>query len=219
MLPFYHIYLQYRQDNNAVEHFLLAFLRWQDAPSNESSGSFGSEPGSASSLRLPTRLKDWIRSFATMFPNPATGQDRHQPRRGTHTRTCGQCAAECPHIYTQSYQERYQLGDAYCRCDRVLPKCIYLVPWLGASCSTDPQVDPTLPGQFKKRMDLLPNFQPHTGVASSNASIVSSATESSVGDSPTDYFGLSELALAGKERFRTLPTSNVVNSKRWDSGV
>ena len=59
-------------------------------------------------------------------------------------------------------------------------------------------------------MDLLPNFQPHTGVASSNASIVSSATELSVGDSPTDYFGFGELALAGKERFRTLPTLNVV---------
>ena len=34
--------------------------------------------------------------------------------------------------------------------------------------------------------------------------MVSSATESSVGDSPTDYFGLGKLALAGGERFQNL---------------
>ena len=36
---------------------LLAFVRWQDAPSNESAGSFGGGPGSAPSLGVPTRLK------------------------------------------------------------------------------------------------------------------------------------------------------------------
>jgi hypothetical protein len=34
---------------------------------------------------------------------------------------------------------------------------------------------------FKKRMDLPPNFHPHTGVASSNASIASSTTVSTLG--------------------------------------
>ena len=50
------------------------------------------------------------------------------------------------------------------------------------------KLTPRYADSFKKRMDLPPNFHPHTGVASSNASIVSSPTESSVGDSPTDYF-------------------------------
>ena len=35
-----------------------SFVRWKDPPSNESSGSFGGELGSASSLRVPTCLKD-----------------------------------------------------------------------------------------------------------------------------------------------------------------
>ena len=54
-------------------------------------------------------------------------------------------------------------------------------------------------------MDLPPNFHPHIGVASSNVSIASSATTSSIGgDSITDYFGLGKPALAGEERFRNL---------------
>ena len=56
----------------------------------------------------------------------------------------------------------------------------------------------------KKRMDLPPNLHSHTGVASSNASIVSSTTVSTLGDSPTDYFGLEKPAVAGEERFRSL---------------
>ena len=51
-------------------------------------------------------------------------------------------------------------------------------------------------------MDLLPKFHPHTGIASSNALIASSATTLSVGDSQAYYFGLGKLALAGKEQFR-----------------
>jgi len=54
-------------------------------------------------------------------------------------------------------------------------------------------------------MDLPPNLHPHTGVvASSNASIASSITVSTLGDSPTDYFGLGKPAVAGEERFRSL---------------
>ena len=66
------------------------------------------------------------------------------------------------------------------------------------------KLTPRYADSFKKRMDLPPDFHPHTGVASSNASIVSSATKSSVGDSPTNYFGFGKPALAGEERFRNL---------------
>jgi hypothetical protein len=48
-----------------------SFVRWQDAPSNESSGSFG-RPGSAASLGIPTCLKDWIRGHPAMLPGLAT---------------------------------------------------------------------------------------------------------------------------------------------------
>jgi len=46
-----------------MEHILLAFVCWQDAPSNESSDSFGGGPGSTVSLGVPTRLKDWIQGY------------------------------------------------------------------------------------------------------------------------------------------------------------
>ena len=57
---------------------------------------------------------------------------------------------------------------------------------------------------FKKRMDLPPNLYPHTGVASSNASTASSTMVSTLGDSPTDYFGLGKPAVAGEGRFQSL---------------
>ena len=51
---------------------MLTFVHWQDAPSNESSGSFGGGPGSAASLGIPTHLKDWIRGYPAMLPGLAT---------------------------------------------------------------------------------------------------------------------------------------------------
>ena len=162
---------------------------WKDAPSNESSGSLGGGPGSASSLGVPTPLKDWIHGYPAMLPEPANrtrSQDRLQPRRGTctirvvsvrrnvriytpgiiksatswATRTAD-ATGNSPNVFTHSRDW-----------ERVAPPTLKLTPRYADS--------------FKKRMDLPPNFHPHTGVASSNASVVSSATESSVGDSPTD---------------------------------
>ena len=63
---------------------------------------------------------------------------------------------------------------------------------------------PRYADSYKKRMDLPPNFHPYPGVASSNASISSSTTLSTLGDSPTDYFGVGKPAVAGEERFRSL---------------
>jgi len=80
-------YLEYLRATNTMEHILLAFVRWQEAASNESSGSFCSGPGSAASLGVPTRLKDWIRGYPTMLPESATRSrcGRLQPRRGART--------------------------------------------------------------------------------------------------------------------------------------
>ncbi len=189
-----------------MEHVLLSFVRWQDAPSNESSGSFGGH-GSASSLGVPARLKDWIRGYPAMLPEPVTRskkQDRLQPRRGARTvrvvsvrrnvrmytpdlvksaaswatRHAG-VTGHTPNVFAQSRDW-----------ERIAPPTLRLAPRYADS--------------FKKRMDLPPNFHPHTGVASSNVSIMSSSTTSSVGDGSTDYFGLGKPALAGEERFRTL---------------
>jgi len=66
------------------------------------------------------------------------------------------------------------------------------------------KLTPRYADNFKKRMDLPPNLHPHTGVASSNASIASFITVSTLGDNPTDYFGLGKPVVAGEERFRSL---------------
>ncbi len=63
---------------------------------------------------------------------------------------------------------------------------------------------PRYAGSYKKRMDLPLNFHPHSGVASSNVSISSSTTVSTLGDGTTDHFGVRKPAIAGDERFHSL---------------
>jgi hypothetical protein len=190
-----------------MEHILLAFVRWQDAPSNESSSSYGSGPGSAASLGVPTRLKDWIRGYPAMLPEPATRSRKHdrlQPRRGARTmrvvsvrrnvrmytsdlvKTAASWASRPPSGVTHAPNVFFQSRDW----ERVAPPTLKLAPRYADS--------------FKKRMGLPPNFHPHTGVASSNASIASSTTVSTLGDSSTDYFGLGKPAVVGEEQFRSL---------------
>jgi len=84
---FHVTYLEYLHATSAMGHVLLAFVRQQDAPSYELSGSFGG-PGSAVSLEVPTRLKDWIRGYSAMLLEQVTQSrkpERLQPCRGAHT--------------------------------------------------------------------------------------------------------------------------------------
>lgn len=206
-LPFHHTYLQYLRVTHAMEHVILAFVRWQDAPSSESSGSFGGGPGSAASLGVPTRLKDWIRGYPAMLPEPSTRsrkQERLQPRRGARTvrvvsvrrnvrmytpdlvKSAASWASRPPSGVTHAPNAFAQSRDW----ERVAPSTLRLMPRY-----TD---------GYKKRMDLPPNFHPHPGVASSNTSISSSTTLSTLGDGPNDYFGVGKPAVAGEERFRSL---------------
>jgi hypothetical protein len=199
-------YLEYLHATNAMEHILLAFVRWKDTPSNESSGSFG-RPGSAASLGVPTHLKDWIRGYPAMLPEPATRSRKHerlQPRPGARTvcvvsvgqnvrmhtpdlvKSAASWATCTPSGVTHAPNPFAQSRDW----ERVAPPTLKLM-----LCYTD---------SFKERMDLPPNFHPHTGVASLNASNASSTTVSTLGGSQTDYFGLGKPGVAGEERFRSL---------------
>jgi hypothetical protein len=205
-LPFHITYLEYLRATNAMEHVLLSFVHWQDAPSNESSNSFGG-PGSAASLCVPTRLKDWIRGHPAMLPGPATRSRKHerlQPRRGARTvrvvsvrqnvrmytpdlvKSAASWATQLPSGATHPPNPCAQSQGW----ERVAPPTLKLMPRYADS--------------FKKHMDLPPNFHPHTGVASSNASVASSTTISTLGDSQTDHFGLGKPGVAGEERFRSL---------------
>ena len=171
---------------------------------HESSGSFGGEPGSTSSLGVPIRLKDWIRGYPEMLPevrnqlpeqgagtgsNPVVSVQRNvrmytpdliKCAASWATRTAG-ATGHSPKVFTH-WQSR-EWG-------RVAPPTLKLTPHYADS--------------FKKCMDLSSNFHSLTGVASYNASIASSATVSSVEDNQTDYLGLGKPALAGEERFRNL---------------
>jgi hypothetical protein len=56
VLPFHITYLEYLCATNAVEHVLLAFVHWQDAPSNELSSSFGGHQQKGTLLAMPYRI-------------------------------------------------------------------------------------------------------------------------------------------------------------------
>jgi len=136
-----------------------------------------------------------------MFLEPATRSRRHdrlQPRARCQRK------AERPHVYARSCQDCCKLGYLTSQRGDSCPKCIRTISRLGASDFTDAQADAAIRRQFEEAHGPSPNFHPLTGVASSNASIASSTTVSTLGDSPTDYFGLGKPAVAGEERFRSL---------------
>lgn len=54
-------YVHYLRAVNRTQLILLSFIRWQDTPRP----AFQHRTGSATSLGVPTRLKDWIRVGAT----------------------------------------------------------------------------------------------------------------------------------------------------------
>ena len=142
-----------------------------------------------------------------MLPEPATRSSKHdrlQPRRAARTvRVVGvrrnvrmytadlvKTAASWPTRPPSGVTRTPNVFAQSCDWERVAPPTLKLTPRYAVN--------------FKKRMDLPPNLYPHTGVASSNASIASSTTVSTLGDSPTDYFGLGKPVVAGEGRFRSL---------------
>ena len=156
-LPFHHTYLEYLRAINAMDHVLLAFVRWQDAPSNKSSGSFGGGPGSAASPGVPTRLKDWIRGYPAMLPEPATQHDRREPRHGARTVRVVSVRRNV-RMYTPdlvktatSWASRPPSGVTH-------PKCIRTILGLGASGSTDAQADAAIHRQFQEAHGPSPKF-------------------------------------------------------------
>jgi hypothetical protein len=168
--------------------------------------SFG-RPGSAASLGVYMGLKDWICGYPAMLPEPTTRLRKHerlQSRRGACTE----------HVVSVRWNVRmYTPGlvkIAASWATRPLSGVTHLPTPFAQSQDWDRVAPPTLKltpryaDSFKRRMNLLPSFHPHTGIASSNASIASSMTVSTLGDSQTDYFGLGKPGVAGEERFRGL---------------
>ncbi|GAW09682.1 hypothetical protein LENED_011860 [Lentinula edodes] len=99
-LPFNHTYTLYLRSVNAMEHILLAFIRWQNTP--DATGSYSNilTGGTASALGVPPRLKEWIKGYPAMLDtisnyrlSPVSSpEQRHRPRKGARTWGTFECA-------------------------------------------------------------------------------------------------------------------------------
>ncbi|KIJ67450.1 hypothetical protein HYDPIDRAFT_25903 [Hydnomerulius pinastri MD-312] len=210
-LAFHHTYVHYLRAVNAMEHIMLAFIRWQDAPKVASSPSEinANIPfGSATTLGVPTRLKDWIRGYPSMLPflHVKDKQDRPQARRGART-TRVVSVRRNVRMYSPDlvktaagWAERPQIGQpdnsglaGSKEWERISPSALKLHPRYSEG--------------YKKRMDLPPNFHPYTGPGSgtpSATSSTSSATSTLYDDKDPLGLGLGLGVREGEDRFKNL---------------
>lgn len=186
---------------------MLAFIRWQDAPKGPGARSDINTNitfGSATTLGVPTRLKDWIRGYPSMLPslNIKEKQDKPQARRGARTMRVVSVRRNVrmysPDLVNTaaSWASSSRLGQEGTHglagskeWERVAPTALKLQPRYSEG--------------FKKRMDLPANFHPHTGPGSGTSSATSSTSS---GTSPLSL-GKDKLGLGIREgdgRFGTL---------------
>ena len=186
-----------------MEHIMLAFIRWQDAPKApgvRSEINTNIAFGSATTLGVPTRLKDWIRGYPSMLPtlNVKEKQDKPQARRGARTmrvvsvrrnvrmyspdlvKTAASWASSRP-----SREDNRGLAGSK-EWERVAPTALKLQPRYSEG--------------YKKRMDMPPNFHPYTMPSSGTSSATSSTSSTSGNEKGKHGLGIRE----GEDRFRTL---------------
>ena len=207
-LAFHHTYTHYLWAVNAMEHIILAFIRWQDAPRVGTSGIPGTPSPSAASLGVPVRLKEWIKGYPAMLP--FLENKKPQPRRGSRTvrvvsvrrnvrmyspdlvKTASTWAHRSPGTGVNNGLANSKEWE------RIAPSTLKLQPRYSEA--------------YKKRMDMPPNFHPDAAagailgvnLASSTSSYKSDAS-SSTGTSTlpeADYFGLG--VRGNEDRFRSL---------------
>lgn len=204
-LSFHHTYIHYLRAVNAMEHIMLAFIRWQDAPKApgvRSDINTNIAFGSATTLGVPTRLKDWIRGYPSMLPylNIKEKQDKPQARRGARTMRVVSVRRNV-RMYSPdlvktaaSWGSSPRFGQESSRglagskeWERITPSALKLQPRYSEG--------------YKKRMDMPPNFHPYTGPISGTSSATSS-TSSATSGNEKDKLGLG--IREGEDRFRTL---------------
>jgi hypothetical protein len=211
-LAFHHAYIHYLRAVHAMEHILLAFIRWQDSPR-----PISGEPvisGSAAALGVPTRLKEWIKGYPAMLPSHKQGKhEKPQARRGARTVRVMSVRRNV-RMYSPdlvktaaTWAHRNRSGTSVSEnglavskeWDRIAPTSLKLPPRYSEA--------------YKKRMDMPPNFHPDSGPGSSTGAPGLSAAPSTSSYSSTtsastntgdDYFGLGLGVRQGEDRFRSL---------------
>jgi hypothetical protein len=191
-----------------MEHILLAFIRWQDAPRPTFNSDINTNAvhGSATALGVPTRLKDWIRGYPAMLPflHERNKNKRPQARRGARTvqvvsvrrnvRMYSPDLVKTAASWAQRPKLTANVGDRSLATSkewsRVAPATLKLPPRYSEG--------------YKKRMDLPLNFHPDAGTGTvSSVSSTLSATSTLLDD--RDYFGLNSFSTReGEDRFRSL---------------
>ncbi|KAL0948044.1 hypothetical protein HGRIS_010669 [Hohenbuehelia grisea] len=226
---FQQTYSHYLEAVNAMEHLILAFIRWQDAPSarpgtansTQSAVDFDQQLRSyasgsaATSLGVPTRLKEWIKGYPAMLYSVSRlgARGNLQARRGARTVRVVSVRRNV-RVYTKDLvrsgatwgyvppilanRQGSSNGLASSReWQRVAPPALKLPPKY-----SDP---------FKKRMDMGPNVQPEfaPGSSSATASPTLVSASPSLASSTSSYLsststldGLSKRE--GDDRFRSL---------------
>jgi hypothetical protein len=204
-LAFHHAYIHYLKATTAMEHIILAFVRWQDLP-RISSSSPGQQSGSASSLGVPVRLKEWIKGYPAVIP--PLEMKKPQPRRGART------------VRVMSVRRNVRMYSP----DLVKTAATWAYVPQGSNshnglarskeweriAPTTLKLQPRYSEGYKKRMDLPPNFHPDVAPGAaprdlrptqSDSSYLSTAS-SSTANTSADYFGIG--VREGEDRFRSL---------------
>ncbi|KAH7886807.1 hypothetical protein F5I97DRAFT_1870488 [Phlebopus sp. FC_14] len=207
-LSFHHTYIHYLRAVNAMEHIMLAFIRWQDAPKTSLSLSdinTNVAYGSITSLGVPTRLKDWIRGYPSTLPPLPKQQERLQARRGARTLRIVSVRRNVrmysPDLVKTAVgwasrprtgqNENYGLAGSK-EWERIAPSALNLPPRYSEG--------------YKKRMNLPANFHPYTvpGSVPSTTSSTSSANSTLVDEKDSLGLGLGLGSRQGEDRFRSL---------------
>lgn len=170
-LAFHHVYMHYLRAVAATEHLILAFIRWQDAPSSEGSSN--------AALGVPTRLKAWIKGYPATLPaiNPV---ERPQPRRGARTTRVVSVRRNVRMYSTDLVKTAAGWGHR--------PRGVPTTPsdrsfassreW-ERICPPTLKLAPRYSDSFRKRMDLSANFHPDMGTSSSSSTLSSAPSLSS----------------------------------------
>ncbi|KAI6144186.1 hypothetical protein BKA82DRAFT_4175223 [Pisolithus tinctorius] len=211
-LPFHHTYVQYLYAVIAMEHVLLAYIRWQDAPRIPLPlpGVGTRVPRSNTTpLRAPARLKEWIRGYPSMLPvlYDKDTQGWFQVRRGARTirvvhvrRNVTKYSPDL--VNTAASWAPSSRGRAAKRSgvaaskewERIAPSAL--------------QLQPSFSEGYMKRMNLPHDFCPYTGQVSD---VPTTATSWSPGVDVDDPLRLA-LGLGyytGSQRFKSL------TEKKW----
>lgn len=219
-LAFHHTYIHYLRAANAMEHIILAFIRWQDSPRSQNGDLHLT--GSGATLGVPTRLKEWIKGYPAMLPflHERHKNEKPQARRGARTvrvmsvrRNVRMYSVDLVKT-AATWAHRNKPGvpglpdNAFGTSkewDRIAPATLKLPPRYSEA--------------YKKRMDMPPNYHPESGPGSQNSfgpsgmsaapstSSYSSATSAGTSASllaDQDYFGLGLGGREGEDRFRSL---------------